>query len=102
MAEAVWNFWDPPETLVESTRQVVREGRPIVLVVRDLDSHRWQFLSDSTFELDDVVPTTLGEIVRRDPSILSIASLPRGWHARRHDGEEWRQERHVPSMPAVA
>jgi hypothetical protein len=95
-----WEFWDPPNTVVESTRQVLRDRQPITLVIRDLDAHRWQFLSDEQFDLADVMSTTLGELVTRDPTLRAIAGLPRGWHARRQTGAgNWRQQRNLPGMP---
>jgi hypothetical protein len=101
MPDRTWDFWDSPDTLVETTRQVLVDGKAVTVVVRDLDSRRWQFLSEPTFDLADVLPTTLREIVRRDPSLRDIAALPRGWHARRHGGSgQWRQQRNLPAAAA--
>ncbi len=81
-------FRERSDTLVFSTRQVVEEGRPVLLVVHDEDGG-WQFLCATTADVRDGVEVTLGSILGLQPEIGELASLPRGWTA----------ERAVPGLP---
>lgn len=70
-------------------RSIVFGGAPILLVTHDADDHGWQFLDGSKPEMGDAAIVGLGNIVRRDPTLLQLADLPPGWRA-------WRSS---PSAP---
>ena len=53
-----WPFADPRNVAVITTRQVFREGLPVLLVTHDEDDGDWQFVCGTTNELgDDCVAT---------------------------------------------
>ena len=91
-----WNFPDPPDTGVYTTRQVFDEGALLSLVSHDPDGD-WQFLhdgdDDNEGELrneDDLIYVHFAHIVDRFPEIRQLADLPIGWMATRETaGEPW-------------
>jgi hypothetical protein len=79
-----FKFREKRNVAVFTTRQVL-EGLPIL---RD-----WQFLSDTTYELDDLKIVTLEEIVKRDPTLNDLFQLNYGWQARRLvEAADWQKE----------
>ena len=118
MAADDWPFADPTNTVAITTRQVLREGYPVLFVSHDTDGN-WQVLCGTITDEKDALVICLGEAVQRDRSIAGPADMPRGWSAwRRSSGEPWtpesrrfaaprscraRQHRHrrgVPLLPA--
>jgi hypothetical protein len=76
-----------------SDRRVIREGHPILLVVHYADDESWAFLSGGELSVADGLVVGMGEVVRGDRSLLSIADLPPGWTARRERvGGIWTRE----------
>ncbi|MDB5306123.1 MAG: hypothetical protein JWO38_325 [Gemmataceae bacterium] len=85
-----WPFPDPPNVATFTTRQVVREGRPILSVSRDADDGAWQFHGPGEWTEADGLVVCLEEMFRRDASLAELGNLPRGWRASRKDpGEAW-------------
>ena len=79
-----WPFEDPPNVATFTTRQLIRDGRPILYVVRDEEDGAWQFhTGDSEVSRSDGMIVCLAEMVRADPSLLTLADLPYGWVALR-------------------
>jgi hypothetical protein len=64
-------------------------GQPILHVTHDEDDHGWQFLGAGDAHESDATVVGLGEIVKRDPSLLEVADIAPGWHA-------WRQSKSSP------
>lgn len=75
-----WPFEDAPNTGVFTTRQVLRDGRPILQVSHDADAD-WQFLDRSGPDESDARTVGLAEIVEMDASIRELFDLPLGWQA---------------------
>lgn len=100
MTGSEWPFEDPEDTQVIILERILRGESSLRLVTHDEDDGSWQFLDgDHVFE-DDAVIVFLGEIVQFDPSLLSLALLPLGWHAWRDSpAEPWRS---LPGEPPVA
>lgn len=87
-----WPFADPENTAVFTTRQVVERGLPILWIWHDEDDGAWQFLCGTTSEAADLLIVGLAEIVRIDPSVSSVANLPRGWKAwRSSQSDSWKR-----------
>jgi len=85
-----WPFDEPENLAVITTRQVLEEGRPILLVTHDEDDGGWQFLCTLTNDPSDARVVSLKSVLDRDPSIAQIAKLPVGWRAsRREKGFAW-------------
>ncbi len=85
-----WPFSGPINTSAISTKQVMRDSLPILLVTHD-DDGDWQVLCGTTDEPADAMVICLGCLFDRDPTIGELADLPHGWRA-------WRAS---PSSPWV-
>jgi hypothetical protein len=79
-----WPFEEGKNRAAFTTRPVIHEGHPILLVSHDEDGD-WHFLFGTTDRPEDVLVVSLGEIVDRDPTIGELADLPEGWRATRPD-----------------
>lgn len=92
-----WLFSEPAQTLAYTSSRVLIEGHPVLLVVRSRDGD-WQFLHGPVDEDDHCRIVTLGRAVSRDPSLLLVADLPRGWRAYRSlaDGLWFREPSDLP------
>jgi hypothetical protein len=80
-----WPFEDPPNTAAITTRLVLEDGAPILLVTHDEEDGGWQILCGTTDDPDDARVVGLGTMCARDSSLLELADLPEGWRAWRAD-----------------
>jgi len=86
----MWPFDQSPETAAITTRQVIEEGLPVLVVVHYEDDHGWTFTCGTTAESDDGRVVSMREVLVRDPSLRAVADLPPGWCARRESvSGEW-------------
>ena len=76
-----WPFEDPENVATLTLRQIVHQGRPILLVSHDSDDGMWQFLTGESADMADAMIVSLREAYRIDPSIAELADLPLGWQA---------------------
>jgi len=85
-----WPFEDSPNVAVITTRQVIDEHRPILLVTHDEEDGGWQFLTGETVSEADAKIVALSTIWTLDRSVGELARLPLGWRAsRRTRLEPW-------------
>ena len=85
-----WPFDQAENVASITTRQVLREGHPILRVVHYSDDDSWAFTCGTTDDPKDGLVVGMGCIVKMDPSLKMIADLPPGWGAwRKAVGEEW-------------
>ena len=85
-----WPFEDPPNVVTITTRQIIENSEPILLVSHDDDDGSWQFLTGGSFEVADGMLILLRNMVERDPSLDELADLPLGWQAwRERQGSPW-------------
>jgi hypothetical protein len=66
-----------------TTRDIIGEGKPILLVTHDQDHGAWQFRTRKTVPPPKGDIAALDEIIFRDPSVVELADLPLGWSAMR-------------------
>ena len=91
-----WPFSDQTNAVAISTRQVVLEGYPVLRVSHDLDGD-WQVLCGTTTDVNDALVVCLGCAYQRNPSIGSLANMPRGWTAWRDSPDDpWTREPKEP------
>jgi hypothetical protein len=89
---SVWPFKDPPDRRVYTTRFVLDDDYPILVVSHDPDGE-WEFLCGTTDKPKDAREVLLGEIVDLDERVREVADLPVGWRAQRSDpGGPWIEE----------
>ena len=90
-----WFFDEPMNVAAITTRQVIHDGCPILLVSHDADDGSRQFLTGRAFSAADGMIVALHEIVMHDPTVCELAYLPLGWEAHRDSvGSPWRRLRH--------
>jgi hypothetical protein len=82
-----WPFGDPPNTIAVTTRQMLEQGLPILLVTHDADDGCWQMLCGTTNDTEDARVVGLGTMYKQDPSVSQLADLPLGWRAWRPNTE---------------
>ena len=82
-----WPFEQPQNCAVISLRDIVFGGKPILFVSHDDDDDSWQFLTDESPREENAVVVGLGEIAKRDPTVLELADLPPGWIATRDNAD---------------
>jgi hypothetical protein len=88
-----WPFEDPPNVITITTRQVLEEGHPILLVCHDEEDGCWQVLCGTTDDPADGRVVGLDCMVARDPSVAELADLPLGWRAWRESPDApWQRE----------
>ena len=85
-----WPFDQAENVAAITTRQVLREGHPVLRVVHYSDDDSWAFTCGTTDDPKDGLVVGMGCIVEVDPTLRTIADLPPGWGAwRKAVGEEW-------------
>ena len=94
MQKSDWPFDDPPHVAVLTTKRILREHHPILLVIHEdedeYDGGGWQFLDGLDLTEADGSVVSLQAIVSRDATLRTLAELPPGWYAGRTDvNAEW-------------
>lgn len=85
-------FKESEKTIVFTTKFVVLENKEITSVYHYKEDNTWQFYSSDkvTNYMDVAMLVGLGQIIKRDNTILEIADLPEGYLAfRKAKGEKW-------------
>ncbi|WP_243186734.1 hypothetical protein [Clostridium intestinale] len=78
-----WKFSDVENTAVFTTKEVVKEGMPILYVSHDEDDGAWQFHYGSDVNIEDSMIVSLKSIVSLDNTLNQLYDLPLGWIATR-------------------
>jgi hypothetical protein len=79
--------FESPNGLVITTRQVMDQRWPILLVTHDVEEpHGWQFLNGrgDTDDAASGVTVHVEHLIEHDPSVCELADLPVGWRAWRN------------------
>lgn len=85
-----WNFDQAEDAAAITTKQVLREGAPVLRVVHYDDDHSWAFTCGTTDDPADGLVVAMGCIVELDPTLHDISDLEPGWGACREElGSEW-------------
>lgn len=88
-----WPFDQAPNVTALTTRQVLDEGAPILVVVHYEDDRSWAFLCGTTDAEEDGRVIGMGAALRIDPTLKQIADLPPGWRANRSKvGRAWHRK----------
>jgi hypothetical protein len=77
---SIWPFSDPQHRSVYTTRFVLDDDLPILVVSHDPDGE-WEFLCGTTDNPKDGRQVMLSEVVELDPRVAEVADLPVGWRA---------------------
>jgi hypothetical protein len=88
--------FESPSGLVITTRQVMEQGWPILLVTHDNEHPTgWQFLNGDgdTGDAANGISVHAEHVLERDPTVAELADLPLGWRA-------WRESEDHPWVRA--
>jgi hypothetical protein len=92
--EQKWPFDQAENVAAITTRQVIEEGKPILMVIHYSTDHSWAFLCNTTGDQADGRVIGMGQALKLDPTLRTIADLPPGWIAVRSSvGQKWKIER---------
>jgi len=92
-AAGPWPFADGPNCAVFTLKRILRGESHILLVVHDTDGD-WQFLDGGECSEQDAAIVSLAEMVKLDPALSELATLPTGARAERlSPSEPWRVSR---------
>src|SRR5437868_671117 len=92
MSVAEWPFDQARNVAAISSRKVVFDRAPILLVVHYSDDHSWAFLEGKPFRASDGAVVSMAEAVGHDRSVCEVADLPPGWVAERERvGAPWKR-----------
>jgi hypothetical protein len=83
-----------PGDIAITTRQVMRECWPILLVTHDADDGAWQFVNGrGDTDTDSAMVVKATRIAELDPAVAELADLPLGWRAWREASDKpWKRE----------
>lgn len=87
-------IWDQTEdTATLTTKQVVEQGLPVLVVTHYADDHSWAFTCGVTDNPDDALVVAMETVVNLDPTLSEVADLEPGWSAFRDSvGAPWEFE----------
>ena len=87
-----WNFDQAQNVAAITTKQVIKEGFPILQVIHYSDDHSWAFMCGTTWEAENSMVVGMGMIVSTDDSLHEVADLEPGWIAERESKEDkWKR-----------
>src|SRR5690348_114185 len=87
-----WPFDQAPNVAAITTRQVIKDGLPILRVTHYSDDHSWAFVCGTTDAEADGRVIGMGEALEIDPTLRDIADMPPGWTAWREKiGGVWQR-----------
>jgi len=89
-----WQFDQGRDVVAITTRQIMRDGHPVLSVIHYSEDQSWAFLSGHTFDPADALAVRMQTVVDTDNTLHTIADLPPGWVATRQSvGGEWHRHR---------
>ena len=92
--ELDWPFDQAKNVAAITTKQVIKESFPILMVVHYEEDDSWAFTCGTTNKSEDLMVVGMGEVVSIDSTLYSIADLPPGWSATRKSVDsEWVRSR---------
>jgi len=80
-----WPFDQERNVAAITTKQVMNDGLPVLVVIHYADDCDWAFLCDTTDSEDDAMVVAMESVIETDPSLLEVAELEPGWVAERED-----------------
>lgn len=76
-----WKFLDSKDTMVITTKQILKNNAKITLVSHDKEDGMWQFLDSNDLNVNNAQIVSIEEIVNIDKSLMNLNNLPLGWFA---------------------
>lgn len=92
-----WKFPDKPHTKVFISKAIQEGTEWITFVTHDLSDGAWQILGETGIEDGGPELACLHHMVEKDPTLIELFDLPKGWLAEREvPGKPWERHEHVP------
>lgn len=86
---APWPFHAPRNLVTMSLRRIFFGTQPFLYASHEPDG-MWQLLDNEPVTMKDHCLVGLEEAIKRDPTLLQLATLPIGWYAIRESvGSPW-------------
>jgi hypothetical protein len=77
-----WPFDQAPNVAAITTRQVLKEGYPVLSVVHYSDDDSWAFTCGTISETSDIKVISMEEVLAlAQPYLESLTCLPAGWQS---------------------
>lgn len=97
-----WAFPDKPHTKVFVSSTIRENKEWITFVAHDLSDGAWQMVGDTGAESGGPELACLHHMIERDPTLLEIADLPKGWAAERSSPDQpWHRFEHFDQEEAT-
>ena len=85
-----FKFLEDKNTMVITTKDIIKRQKEILLVSHDIDDGMWEFLDGDEVNEDSAMIVSISEIVGIDNTINELFDLPLGWIAyRENKNEKW-------------
>ncbi len=85
-----WKFADKPHTKVFISKAIKEDTEWVTYVAHDLSDGAWQILGETGTESGGPELACLHHMVDKDPTLVELADLPKGWYAERvAPGQPW-------------
>jgi len=78
MTDKEWPFDQAPNVAAITSKHIIRQGRPILLITHYEDDESWGFQSGEPVSIEYAQVVGMGTIFRLDPTLTQIADLPPG------------------------
>jgi len=83
-------FKDASNTMVITTKKIIRKEKPILVIFHDEEDGMWQFLDGNDADESCASIVSLEEVLLIDPTINLASDLPLGWVAwRENEKSKW-------------
>jgi len=91
MSDLAWPFSDPKNVAVFTVSDIMLASLPILRVCHDEEDGGWQFLTGGPLPAQkEWMLVALEEVVKVDPTVMELATLPSGSQATRTaPGDTW-------------
>jgi hypothetical protein len=96
-----WPFDQEPNVVAITTRQVIKDGLPILNVEHYLDDHSWAFVCGTTDRTEDGRVISMGTALKFDPTLRGIADLPPGGRRLEQPGTDMKVKRNNPDHEPI-
>jgi hypothetical protein len=97
-AADTWPFDQARNVVAITSRDVLEDGHPVLVVIHYSEDHSRAFVSGETSEVADGRVVSMASSIACDPSLAEVADLAPGWVAQRsYVGGPW-ERHHDPEM----
>lgn len=86
----MWKFDQPENCAAITTKYIIENKFPILIVIHYLDDHSWAFLCGTTNDEKDGRVISMKEAILHDKTLENLYDLQPGWKAfRKSKNDKW-------------